>query len=81
MEWVPTIWDECERIFRSRLRDPKTAFDEETKKRRKVGFLCFPEGRLMELLQLLEAIENRPVFRATDREKVTLNEKVFGSVY
>jgi UDP-N-acetylglucosamine:LPS N-acetylglucosamine transferase len=43
------------------------------KKDKKIGLICSPGGHLVEVLQLLEAVEGYPIFFLTYKEKATLN--------
>ena len=45
------------------------------KKNKKIGLICSPGGHLVEVLQLLEAFEDYPIFFLTYKEKATLNRK------
>ncbi len=43
------------------------------KKDKKIGLICSPGGHLVEVLQLLEAFQDSPLFFLTYKEKATLN--------
>lgn len=45
------------------------------KTNKKIGLICSPGGHLVEVLQLLEAFEDCPLFFLTYKEKATLNRK------
>ena len=45
------------------------------KKDRKIGLICSPGGHLVEVLHLLEAFQDYPLFFLTYKEKATLNRK------
>jgi UDP-N-acetylglucosamine:LPS N-acetylglucosamine transferase len=42
---------------------------------KKIGLICSPGGHLVEVLQLLEAFEDYPIFFLTYKEKATLNQR------
>jgi len=44
-------------------------------KNKKIGLICSPGGHLVEVLQLLEAFEDYPIFFLTYKEKATLNQR------
>lgn len=43
------------------------------KKDKKIGLICSPGGHLVEVLQLLDAFQDSPLFFLTYKEKATLN--------
>lgn len=45
------------------------------KKSEKIGLICSPGGHLVEVLQLLEALEGHPIFFLTYAEKATVNRE------
>jgi beta-1,4-N-acetylglucosaminyltransferase len=45
------------------------------KRDKKIGLVCSPGGHLVEVLQLLEALEGHPFFFLTYKEKATLHRK------
>jgi beta-1,4-N-acetylglucosaminyltransferase len=45
------------------------------KNHKKIGLICSPGGHLVEVLQLLEAVEGHPLFFLTYQEKATSNRE------